>query len=74
MINGKSIKAKKKYKVVTLDYLANGGDYMTPFKEGKLLFADDVKVSVRYMSYIVNLTKEGKKIDASDDLRMYCVD
>ncbi len=73
-IKGKDIKTKKKYKVVTLDYLANGGDYMTPFKEGKLLFSDDVKVAVRYMSYIENLTRQGKEIDANEDLRMYKVD
>lgn len=73
-IKGKDIKTKKKYKVVTLDYLANGGDYMVPFKEGKLLFTDDVKVAVRYMSYIENLTRQGKEIDANEDLRMYKVD
>lgn len=69
-INGKDIKPKKKYKIVTLDYLANGGDYMSPFKEAKLLFSDEVKVSVRYMSFIKELTAQGRKIDASDELRM----
>ncbi|MBE6310640.1 MAG: bifunctional metallophosphatase/5'-nucleotidase [Bacteroidales bacterium] len=69
-IKGKDVKPKKKYKVVTLDYLANGGDYMAPFKEGKRLFADDVKVSERYLDFIENLTLEGKMIDADDELRM----
>ena len=69
-INGKDIKPKKKYKVVTLDYLAKGGDYMTPFKEGKLLFDDNKKISIHYLNYINELTRQGKMIDASDELRM----
>ena len=69
-LNGKDIKPKKKYRVATLDYLANGGDYMTPLKEGKLLYADDVKVAVRYMTYIQELTRQGKMIDAEDEPRM----
>lgn len=73
-INGKNIKPNKKYKVVTLDYLANGGDYMEPFKEGKLLFGDNVKVAVRYLTYIEKLASRGENIDASDELRMYKVE
>lgn len=73
-IGGKDIKPNKKYRVVTLDYLANGGDYMEPFKESKLLFSDDVKVAVRYLAYINELTRQGKQIDAEDALRMVRVD
>ncbi len=69
-INGKDIKPKKKYKVVTLDYLANGGDYMAPLKGSKRLFSDNKKVALRYLDYINELTRQGKKIDASDELRM----
>lgn len=70
MLGGKKINPKKKYRVVTLDYLANGGDYMSPFKEGKLLYSDDVKVAVRYLDYIKQLTDAGKQIDAPDEPRM----
>lgn len=73
-IKGKNIKPNKKYKVVTLDYLANGGDYMEPFKEGKLLYTDNVKVAVRYLAFIEKLKSQGKHIDASDTLRMYEVE
>lgn len=69
-IKDKDIKPKKKYRVVTLDYLANGGDYMIPFKYGKRLFSDNKKVAVRYLDFINELTRLGKKIDASDELRM----
>ena len=73
-LNGQKIIPTKKYNVATLDYIANGGDYMFPMKEGKTLFLDDVKVSVRYLAYIKELTKQGKMIDASDELRMIKVD
>ena len=73
-MNGKDIKAKKKYKVVTLDYLANGGDYMTPFTEAKHLFTDDVKACVRYLAFVEQLTREGKMIDAEDEKRMKLVE
>ena len=65
---------KKKYNVATLDYLANGGDYMTSLVGTKRLFADNVKVSVRYLDYIAKLTKEGKVIDGEDELRMKLVE
>ena len=73
-INGKNINPKKKYNVATLDYLANGGDYMTSLVGTKRLFADNVKVSVRYLDYIAKLTKEGKVIDGEDELRMKLVE
>ena len=73
-LNGKDIEPKKKYNVATLDYIANGGDYMFPMKEGKTLYLDEVKVSVRYLAYIKELTKQGKKIDAGDELRMIKID
>ena len=69
-LNGENIVPTKKYVVATLDYIANGGDYMFPMKEGKTLYIDNVKVSVRYLDYIKELTKHGKMIDASDELRM----
>lgn len=73
-ISGEKINPKKKYRVVTLDYLANGGDYMTSFKDGKVLFKDSVKVAVRYLEYIKNLTEQGLQIDATDKLRMKMIE
>jgi 2',3'-cyclic-nucleotide 2'-phosphodiesterase (5'-nucleotidase family) len=73
-LNGKDIKLKKKYKIATLDYLANGGDYMAPFKEAKRLYVDDKKVSVHYLQYIKNLTRQGKLIDADEQKRMRVVE
>jgi hypothetical protein len=47
---------------------------MTSLVGTKRLFADNVKVSVRYLDYIAKLTKEGKVIDGEDELRMKLVE
>ncbi len=36
-INGKILDKNKTYRVATIDYLANGGDYMTGFTRGKIV-------------------------------------
>ncbi len=71
LYNGKKIKKNKIYRIATLDYLANGGDYMTPFKEGKQVFADDKKLSDRILEYVEGLSKAGKTIKSNDAERMY---
>ena len=54
----------------TIDYLANGGDYMVPFKEAKRLYVDDVKYGDHVINYVRNLSKQGKKINSIDEVRM----
>lgn len=71
-LNGKKIDPKKTYVLGTIDYLANGGDYMTPLLKGNRLFVDDVKYGDHIINYIKNdLTAKGKAIDAGDQPRMY---
>ena len=43
-VNGKNIEPAKIYKVATIDYLANGGDYMTPLTRGKWIAQSKEKV------------------------------
>ncbi|MBR5102635.1 MAG: 5'-nucleotidase C-terminal domain-containing protein, partial [Muribaculaceae bacterium] len=69
-LNGKVIKPNKTYKFVTIDYLANGGDYMESFKNAKRLFVDDVKYGIHMLDYIKELEAKGKVIDAKDEPRM----
>lgn len=69
-LNGKRIKANKIYYVATIDFLANGGDYMTSFKEGKRLFIDNQRYGIHMLNYVKSLTARGKVIDASDEKRM----
>ena len=69
-VNGKKVDPKKTYRMVTIDYLANGGDYMTPFKEAKRLFVDEVKYGDHVIEYVRNLSRQGKKISSTDEVRM----
>ena len=69
-LNGKRINPNKTYIVATIDYLANGGDYMTPMKHCKRLFVDTQKYGNHILNYVKKLEAAGKKIDAKDDVRI----
>ena len=69
-LNGKKIDPKKTYYVATIDYLANGGDYMTPMTRCKRLFTDTQKYGNHIMEYVKKLQAAGKKIDAKDEVRI----
>lgn len=70
IIQGEPFDVNKSYKVVTYDYLANGGDYIegitTPLKR------NDTGIVVRkgLIKYIEQLTKEGKTINTTLDGRI----
>lgn len=69
-LNGKKIKASKLYYVATIDFLANGGDYMTSFQHGKRVYADGQKYGNHILNYVKSLTARGQKIETSDFKRM----
>ena len=54
----------------TIDYLANGGDYMTPMTRCKRLFVDTQKYGNHILNYVKALEAAGKKIDAKDEVRI----
>ena len=69
-VKGKKIDPKKTYIVATIDYLANGGDYMTPMTRCKRLFVDTQKYGNHILDYVKRLEAAGKKIDAKDEVRI----
>ena len=69
-IKGKKINPKKTYIVATIDYLANGGDYMTPMTRCKRLFVDTQKYGNHILNYVKNLQANGKIINGSDEVRI----
>ena len=69
-VKGQKIDPKKTYRVATIDYLANGGDYMTPFQRAKRLYVDDVKYGQRILDYVKQLQAQGKVINSTDERRM----
>ena len=69
-VKGKKIDPKKTYIVATIDYLANGGDYMTPMTRCNRLFVDTQKYGNHILEYVKKLQAKGKKIDAKDEVRI----
>ena len=69
-VKGKKIDPNKTYIVATIDYLANGGDYMTPMTRCKRLFVDTQKYGNHILTYVKALEAAGKKIDAKDEVRI----
>ncbi len=69
-LNGKKIDPKKTYNVGTIDYLANGGDYMESFTKAPRLWTDGVKYGVHVLEYVKDLEAAGKLIEAKDEWRM----
>ena len=69
-INGKAIDPDKTYHVATLDYLANGGDYMEPMTHCKWLYSDKKQFGERMLEYAKALEAKGKKLKADGKRRM----
>lgn len=69
-IKGKKIDPNKTYIVATIDYLANGGDYMTPMTRCNRLFVDTQKYGNHILEYVKRLEAAGKVIDAKDEVRI----
>jgi 2',3'-cyclic-nucleotide 2'-phosphodiesterase (5'-nucleotidase family) len=71
-LKGKKIDPKKMYKVATIDYLANGGDYMVPLTRAKRLYEDEQKYGIHVLNYVKELTAAGKQIKSVNEQRMQC--
>ncbi len=68
-IGGKPLDKGRIYRVATIDYLANGGDYMEPLTRGYVVGKSKRIVHADLTDYIKTRYK-GKKIDPSDEVRM----
>lgn len=68
-INGKPLDYDRIYRVATIDYLANGGDYMEPLTKGKVVAQSDRIVYDDLIDYIKTFYR-GKKINPSAEKRM----
>lgn len=68
LIDGKPLDPERIYRVVTIDYLANGGDYMTSMRSGKVVNKKENVLYDDIIDYIERL--RGKKINPTDEKRM----
>ncbi|MDH5826098.1 5'-nucleotidase C-terminal domain-containing protein [Sphingobacterium sp. SG20118] len=69
-VQGKNIENDKIYKVVTYDYLANGGDNLDLFTHALKRTDYPQKVRESLMDYISGFTKNGQKINMQLDGRV----
>ena len=69
-INGKPLDYDRIYRVATIDYLANGGDYMEPLTKGKVVAQSDRIVYDDLIDYIKTFYR-GRK--STPRLRSVCV-
>ena len=72
-VNGKAIDPAGHYRIVTLDYLAQGNDGMTAFKAGTdLVSPKEDKNNVRFliMDYFREQMKAGRQVDAKVEGRI----
>lgn len=72
-LNGKTIEPTKSYRVSTLDYLAQGNDGLTAFKDKtNVLSPNDEPHNMRniIVAYFKHLAKQGKSADASVEGRI----
>ena len=74
-VGGKAINKNKTYRIATIDYLAEGNDGMSTLREGtdRQLF-DTLTLRQVVTDYIVEQTKQGKKIDSKIDGRIQIVE
>ena len=68
LLNGKAVNPEATYNVATIDYLANGGDYMAPLTRGKVVATSDAIVYNDLINYIKSL--RNKPINPSPVPRM----
>jgi len=70
LIDGNALDTQKTYKVVTYDYLANGGDYTEGLNNPIKRFDTDLRVREALIGYIENLEKNNQTLDAQIDERV----
>lgn len=57
-ISGKTIDPEATYRIATIDYIANGGDYMKPLTNGKVVAKSNVIMNQDVMDYISRLPRK----------------
>lgn len=72
-LNGKDIDPDRTYRVVTINYLAGGGDYMTGFTRGKIVASSNDKVFDELVDYVRNDKTLPRRINPDKTIRMHPV-
>lgn len=70
-IDGKPVEPDRIYRVATISYLANGGDYMKPLTRGHILAQNDSVIFNDIIDSLEHGALKGRKLKADDNPRMY---
>ncbi len=70
LIQGQPIDLNKSYKLITYDYLANGGDYIEGIQSPIKRSDTTILVRKALIKYVEELTKQGKNINTTLDGRI----
>ena len=70
LLNGEPLDPDRVYTVATIDYLANGGDFMEPLTRGKKIGASDNVINQDLLKYLRTEYKK-KKINPDTTRRMH---
>jgi 2',3'-cyclic-nucleotide 2'-phosphodiesterase (5'-nucleotidase family) len=73
LLNGKPLEDDKTYRVATIDYMANGGDYMVTLKNHVEVAKSDQVVYKDLLQYLRSKKMKGKVINPSSTQRMHPV-
>ncbi|MCL2649562.1 MAG: 5'-nucleotidase C-terminal domain-containing protein [Candidatus Azobacteroides sp.] len=65
LINGEKIDNNKSYKIITLDYLAEGNDGMEGLKKASSVYLSGVLLRDMMIDYVKQCTARGEKVDFS---------
>lgn len=69
LINGRPIDPDKTYRVATIDYLANGGDYMSGFRNGTTVASSPTWVYDDILTYITEGPFKNRPVTGSEEPR-----
>lgn len=69
-INGTPVAPEKTYRVATIDYLANGGDYMKPLTKGTVVAKSENILYEDLINYLASDKMKGKRLNPSNEARM----
>ena len=70
-INGKEIDPERTYTLATIDYLANGGDYMVPLTRGKRVATSDDIIYTDMIEVFSHGAMKGRALKADSTVRMH---
>lgn len=69
-IDGKPLDPNRTYRIATIDYLSDGGDYMTPLRNHELVAGSDQLLYEDFLDYLTVGPGKGKSISGSAKKRM----